>query len=143
MGKTSFCTYTSTSIYTFATLTGAAVRAFGPHTAALSGYNDKLKKQLIKVGKETDELYVSTHFNKHMMNAMDDDLADFSNLSNIESQGSTTAALFLTKFLSKKMQKKYVHCDMAGPGFAHSPWGHYEIGSTGFGVRSMVKLLSK
>ena len=132
-----------TSIYTFATLTGAAVKALGHETAALSGFNDKMKNKVIKAGKETDELYANAIFNKYMMNAMADDLADLSNLSSRDTLGSQTAGLFLTNFLTKKVRKKYLHIDMAGPGFAHNPWSLYKKGPTGFGVRTMVKLLSK
>ena len=132
-----------TAIYSIATLTGAAVKAFGPETAALSGFNDKMKKRVIKAGKETDELFANAMFNKYMMKAMDDDIADLSNLSSRDTLGSQTAGLFLTKFLTKKVRNKYLHIDMAGPGYADHPWGLYEKGATGFGVRSMVELLSK
>ena len=38
----------------------------------------------------------------------------------------------------------YVHCDIAGPGYAKKSWGHYKQGgATGFGIRSFVELLSK
>ena len=75
------------------------------------------------------------------MKSMDSKIADLCNISNRESLGSQTAGLFLTKFLSEKVRKKYLHCDMAGPGFADKPWGLYKEDATGFGVRTMLEIL--
>ena len=127
-------------IYSFATLTGAAVKAFGEETAALSGFNEKLKSKMIKSGENVDELYANAKFNKYMLDSLKTDQADISHIANRSSMGSQTAGLFLTYGLSKKNIEKFVHCDFAGPAYALKPWGTNIKGGTGFSVRTLIEM---
>jgi len=130
-------------IYSLATLTGAAIRAYGSQTGALVGFNDKMKKQMVKAGEKTDELFVNASFNKYIFKAMDDDIADLSNLSNLGlEQGCQTAGYFLTQTLNKKTRQKYMHLDFAGPVYASSPWGTNPKNATGFATRTFIELLT-
>ena len=129
-------------LYTFATLTGAAVNAFGNHTTALTGFNTKAKKQVISAGKKVDELFIDAPFNKYMLDAMKGDISDLTNLSSLGNMGCQTAGLFLTKaFKKEKNAKKYVHCDIAGTAFTKKPWGTNKKGATGATVRTFIELL--
>jgi len=106
-------------LYTFATLTGAAINSFGNQTTAITGFNTKAKKEVISTGKKVDELFIDAPFNKYMLDAMKGDISDLTNLSNLGNMGCQTAGLFLTKaFTKEKNTKKYVHCDIAGTGYA-------------------------
>jgi leucyl aminopeptidase len=129
-------------LYTFATLTGAAVNAFGDHTTALTGFNTKAKKQVISAGKKVDELFIDAPFNKYMLDAMNGSISDLSNLSNLGNMGCQTAGLFLTKaFKKEKNAKKYVHCDIAGTAYTKKSWGTNQKGATGATVRTFIELL--
>lgn len=127
-------------IYTFATLTGAAVYQFGDETAALVGFNDKLKHKIKKAGEGAGEIYMNAEFHKYMMDGVDDDLADVSN-TGTHGMGCQKAGLFLTNFINKKNKMKYVHVDIAGPSFISKPFGHNPSGATGFGVRTILNHL--
>ena len=130
-------------IYTAATLTGAAIAAFGNHSAALVGFNQKMKNKMIKAGKITDEIFVNAPFDKYMMKAMKHDIADLTNLSNTPGvQGCQTAGEFLTHALKKETQNKFLHCDFAGPVYASKPWGTNPKNATGFGVRTFIELFT-
>ncbi len=130
-------------IYSLATLTGAAIRAFGSKVGTLVGFNQTMKKKVTKAGKKAGEIYMDAKFNKYMMDAVDDDIADLSNLSNKGLEmGSQTAGLFLTKTLKEKTKKKYMHLDFAGPVYASSPWGTNPKNATGFATRTFIELLT-
>ena len=128
-------------LYTTATLTGHQVMAFGPHTATLVGFNEKIKKEVVKAGKNAGESFVSAPFNKYMLHDVDGDIADVNNLGNTPTQGCQKAGLFLTKFISKKNNNVFTHIDVAGPSRADSDWGSNVKGATGFGTRTLIQLV--
>ena len=126
-------------IYSIATLTGAAIAQFGEETSALVGFNNKLKKKLIKIGKEENELFINAEFNKYMLNSVNDPIADLRNTYDNRYMGCQKAGLFLTNALSKKIRKKYVHIDIAGPAYINKEFSINKKGATGETVRSLVK----
>jgi leucyl aminopeptidase len=66
-------------MYTFATLTGAAISQFGNEAAGMIGHNDKMKHRIAKAGNKAGEIFMDAAFNKYMLNGVDDTLADLSN----------------------------------------------------------------
>lgn len=130
----------ATEIYTFATLTGAAVAAFDYQAAAMVGYNKAMKKNIKKIGKKEDEIFCEAEIHKFLLSAVDDNIADLSNMGS-PNAGCQKAGLFLTKALSKKMKSRYLHLDIAGPAFANRTWGTNILGGTGFGVRTFLRYL--
>ena len=129
-------------IYSLATLTGSAVNQFGYEAAGMVGFNEKMKKELKKRGEETEEIWLNAEFHKYMLNSVEDDIADLSN-TGTPNQGCQKAGLFLTKSLTKKTVKKYLHCDIAGPSFVDKSFGVNPKGATGWGVSSFLELLKK
>lgn len=129
-----------TTIHTLATLTGAAVYQFGDETAALVGFNDKLKNKVKKAGDKAGEVFMNAEFHKYMMNGVDDSLADISN-TGTSGMGCQKAGLFLTNAIKKKNSQKYVHWDIAGPAYSTAPFGHNPAGGTGFGVRTLINFV--
>ena len=127
--------------HSLATLTGAAINAFGAEVAPLVGFNDKLKKKIIKSGKKVDEIFINAEFHKYMMDGVNGSITDLVN-TGTPTMGCQKAGLFLTNALTKKGRKKYVHWDIAGPAFAESPFGTNKKGGTGFGVRTLIELFS-
>lgn len=127
-------------IYSIATLTGAAVNAFGNEAAAMVGFNDGLKTEVKTAGEEAGEIFINAEFHKYMMKGVDDSLADLSN-TGTPRMGCQKAGLFLTNAITKKNKNKFLHLDIAGPAFAEKEWGTNKAGGTGFGVRTLIKLL--
>ena len=129
------------ALYSLATLTGAEVYQFGEEAAGLVGFNDKMKKVIQKAGDKAGEIFMDAAFHKYMMDAVDDDLADLSN-TGTPNMGCQKAGLFLTKAITKKNKKKFTHIDIAGPAYTKKAWGYNPVGGTGFGVRTLIELVS-
>lgn len=129
-------------IYTLATLTGAAVAAFGDEAAAMVGFNKKMKKKIRKAGVKAGEVFVDAPFNKYMLDGVNDSIADLSN-TGTKNMGCQKGGLFLTHAIEEKNKNKYVHLDIAGPAFVDKAFGTNVAGGTGFGVRTLIKYLEK
>ena len=127
-------------IYTFATLTGAAVYQFNGEATAMVGFNDKMKSKIKKVGEKEGEIFMNAEFHKYMLKGVDDSLADLSN-TGTPNMGCQKAGLFLTNFVIKKNKNKYLHLDIAGPAFIDKPFGTNVSGGTGVTVRSLIEYL--
>lgn len=126
-----------TNLYTIATLTGAKIYQFGKNTGALVGYSTKKKRGIIEAGKKSGEIFMNAEFNKYMMNSIDGDISDYKNLADSSvGMGCQTAGLFLTKFITKRNIKKFVHIDIAGAEIS-------DKNATGFGVRTLIQLIKK
>ena len=129
-------------MYTFATLTGAAVVQFGSEAAAMIGFNDEMKSTIKSIGENEGEYFMNAEFHKYMLNGVDDTVADLSNMGT-PNQGSQKAGLFLTKALTEDGQKKFMHVDFAGPAFVKTAFGSNQSGGTGFAVRTFINYLTK
>lgn len=127
-------------IYTFATLTGAAVYQFNGEASGMVGFNDKLKSKIKKIGEREGEIFMNAEFHKYMLNGVKDSLADLSN-TGTANMGCQKAGLFLTSAITKKNMKKYLHLDIAGPAFTSKPFGTNQIGGTGVSVRTFIEYL--
>jgi leucyl aminopeptidase len=71
---------------------------------------------------------------------LDSEIADLKNISGTRGGGALTAGLFLAEFTG---DIPWVHLDIAGPARAGGDDGYIGKGGTGFGVRTLVELLSK
>lgn len=128
-------------IFDFATLTGASIGAFGGYTTAVMGYNEKLKKRILKASKKSGELVGFMPFNDYMENKLESQIADFKNSSSNKNGSAITAALFLSKFIEEENKKKWLHFDIAGPSYRQENWGYYSYGATGVGIRLFLRFL--
>ena len=127
-------------IYTLATLTGAAVAAFGDEATAMVGYNKKMKKKIRKAGKKAGEVFVDAPFNKYMLDGVNDTVADLTNTGS-KNMGCQKGGLFLTHAITDENKDKYIHLDIAGPAFVDKAFGTNTTGATGCGVRTLIKHL--
>lgn len=128
-------------LYTFATLTGAALAQFGAEACGMVGFNDDMKNRIAKSGEKAGEIYMDAAFHKYMLDGVDDKLADLSN-TGTKYMGCQKAGLFLTKALEEGNKDKYLHLDIAGPAWADSAWGTNVSGGTGFAVRTFIEYLT-
>jgi leucyl aminopeptidase len=133
-------TYGPKAVIDLATLTGAAIIALGANVAAMIGSNkqlvDRLRKLSDKTGEKMWELPLYDEYHEQIRSTY----ADIKNVGG-RPGGAITAAAFLSNFVN---DVPWVHIDIAGTAWTQE--GTHEKsynhrGATGFGVRTLVKLL--
>jgi leucyl aminopeptidase len=126
------------AIVDIATLTGACVVALGPKIAGLMGNDDRLiaavQAAAVRAGEPTWPLPLPKAYRP----AIDSEVADMKNHSK-RGGGALTAGLLLQEFVE---DRPWVHLDIAGPSRSDDDSGDVRKGSTGFGVRTLLELLS-
>lgn len=128
-------------IFDIATLTGAAVVGVGQYTSAIMGFNEELKEKLVKSAKNSGELASTLDFNRYLKKSLQSNIADICNISNTRYGGAITAGQFLSEFINKDMQQKWLHIDIAGPAFVEHTWGENPYGGSGASVRMVVDFI--
>lgn len=114
-------------IVELSTLTGACIVALGNDIAGLWSSSDELAKELIRCSEEKVwRMPLQSQLNEQLNSK----IADIKNLGG-SGAGSTTAALFLQKFVSSK--KPFAHIDIAGP-----VWNYKQKVASGFGVKMLT-----
>ncbi len=126
-------------IIDLATLTGAIIVSLGSEYAGLFSNSDKLSKQLIDAGEDTDEKVWRMPLNKNFDKLIDSKNADMQNINYVGGAGSTTAAQFLQRFILNKTP--WAHLDIAGMAFSKYGGALNSGGATGYGVRLLNKLI--
>ncbi len=120
-----------------ATLTGACPVALGEKIAGLWGNTDQAIDQVRVAADEAGEAVWHMPLPGYYRKNIDSDVADMKN-TGPRYGGSINAALFLKEFVA---DVPWVHLDIAGP----ARWPddeHYQVkGGSGFGVRTLVKLI--
>lgn len=97
---------------TFATLTGAARVAMGPELTPFFCDDDALAEQIATAGdKVGDPLWRMPFWNGYDA-ALESDIADINNISDMGSAGAIIAALFLRRFVTQA--RYYAHFDIYG-----------------------------
>ena len=133
-------TYTPKAVIDLATLTGAAIIALGANVAALIGSNKQLIDRLRKLSDKTGEKMWELPLYDEYQDQIKSTYADIKNIGG-RPGGAITAAAFLSNFVN---DVPWVHIDIAGTAWIQE--GTHEKsynprGATGFGVRTLVKLL--
>jgi leucyl aminopeptidase len=128
----------ATNLIDLATLTGACVVALGNVNAGMMGTDqktiDRLRKNCSITGEKLWQLPLDDEYKK----AIRSEIADMKNVGN-RWGGAITAAKFLQEFTE---DTPWVHLDIAGVDLEHDPLPYASKGATGFGVRTLVQLLS-
>ena len=133
-------TYGPKAVIDLATLTGAAIIALGANVAPLIGNNKQLADRLRKLSDKTREKMWELPLYDEYYEQIRSTYADIKNIGG-RPGGAITAAAFLSNFVN---DVPWVHIDIAGTAWTHE--GTHEKsynhrGATGFGVRTLVKLL--
>jgi leucyl aminopeptidase len=125
-------------IIDIATLTGACVIALGNLNAGMMGNDqrmmDLLRKNCAITGERLWQLPLDSEYRK----ALDSDIADIKNVGP-RWGGAIIAAKFLQEFVE---ETPWVHLDIAGMDLDTEGKPFAAKGATGFGVRTLVQLLS-
>lgn len=135
-------TYTLTRIkpdelLDFATLTGGAVVALGPHIAPVMSNSPELVSKLLGAAGQVGEGMWQLPLPERLFDSLKSEIADMKN-SGERYGGAMIAGLFLKEFVGNT---PWAHVDMAGPVSASKEWGHISKGPTGFGVATLVEYL--
>jgi leucyl aminopeptidase len=131
--------YSPDAMIDIATLTGAAMLAFGPWATAGLGNDDALLEELRAAGDATGEtVWPMPLFDAHTK-AMRSQVADWKN-SGGRDAGISTAGAFLQGFVG---DTPWVHLDIAGSGMTGTQTPLHVGGGTGVGVRLLTEWVAK
>jgi len=126
-------------IVDLATLTGACLVALGAEYAGLMGNDDaaiaRVESAAGGAGENVWHLPLPDEYRKQL----DSEVADLRNIGAGRYGGTLTAGLFLENFVA---DTPWVHLDIAGPVTTDSAGGEFQKGATGFGVRTLLELVS-
>ncbi|MBI4975316.1 leucyl aminopeptidase [Candidatus Peregrinibacteria bacterium] len=130
------------NIITIATLTGAVALALGDRYAGLLGNNTKLRRELMKAGKEVDDLGWGLPLHSDYKKAMDSAVADIRNrdVETYRMAGCSKGAAFLEKFVEGNT---WCHIDIGGTAFTDSPKPYQTRGATAHGFKMLLRYLEK
>ena len=127
------------AIIDLATLTGACMVALGDRTAGAMGNHDGLRERVLDAADHAGEAMWPLPLPEHLRKGIDSDIADLKNIGSNGYGGALTAGLFLREFVG---EVPWVHLDIAGPADARSGYDEVSKGGTGFGVRTLARLLA-
>jgi leucyl aminopeptidase len=133
--------YTPRAIIDLATLTGACIIALGSNVAAAIGTNKLLTERLIKASEKTGEKVWSLPLHDEYHEQIKSTVADIKNIGG-RPAGAITAAAFLSNFTN---DIPWVHLDIAGTAWTQEGTldrSYNPKGATGFGVRTVLKMLT-
>ena len=126
------------NIIDIATLTGAAVVAFGETVAPILTDDENIAKTIKESSLKTGELTWQLPMFEHYGENLKSDVADLNNISSEKNSGTITAAMFLKNFVK---DAKWAHIDIAGPAWYSKARGYRPKNSTGFGVRLLTEII--
>ncbi|MCU1351499.1 MAG: leucyl aminopeptidase, partial [Acidimicrobiales bacterium] len=76
---------------------------------------------------------------EHLRGSLDSDIADLRNIGTGRYGGALTAGLFLREFVGDGIP--WAHLDIAGPYFVSEAHDEVPKGGTGFGVRTVARVV--
>ncbi|PPF88288.1 leucyl aminopeptidase [Subtercola sp. Z020] len=129
------------AIVDLATLTYAIVHALGDRTAGVFSNDDALLENLQAAAVTSDEQVWHMPMPAYLETQVDSLIADIKNFPGVPSSRSSTAAMFLQRFVPEG--QAWAHLDIAGPAWAESEYGVAPLGATGFGVRLLAELFER
>ncbi|HEV3362837.1 MAG TPA: leucyl aminopeptidase [Acidimicrobiia bacterium] len=127
------------AVIDLATLTGACMVALGIKVAGLMGNDDGWIGQVRDAAERAGESVWHLPLPQEYRKDLDSEIADLKNITGTRYGGALSAGLFLSEFTGGI---PWVHLDIAGPARAPSDDGYIAKGGTGFGVCTLVEVLS-
>jgi leucyl aminopeptidase len=128
------------AIVDLATLTGACMVALGTKIAGLMGNHEGFVDQVRASADAQGEPVWPLPLPADMRSSIDSDVADIKNISGQRWGGALVAGVFLQEFVGEGIA--WAHLDIAGPADAAEDDGETRKGGTGYGVRTLLHLLS-
>lgn len=124
------------TVFDFATLTGAAIAAFGNHCAAALSNDDEIYAQYSEAAKIAGENQWRLPILPEYVELLKHPEADLTNSAG--NPGTITAGLFLKEFVE---DKPWIHVDIAPVTLLGKAWGYYDKGATGYGVKTLYEFM--
>lgn len=122
-----------------ATLTGAAAVAVGTIGTVIMGTAGReVMENLNEAGYSSYERTVEFPLWEEYGKMIESEIADCKNIG-----GRDAGAITAGKFLEKFTDYPWVHMDIAGPSYLHTPDGYRTTGGTGTGVRLLLEFVKK
>jgi leucyl aminopeptidase len=128
------------AVVDLATLTGACMVALGTKLAGLMGNDEGWIAQVRAAADAAGEGVWPLPLPADMRRQIDSDVADIKNVAGARWGGALIAGLFLQEFVGDGIP--WAHLDIAGPAEATEDDAEARKGGTGFGVRTLLRLLS-
>jgi leucyl aminopeptidase len=128
------------AIVDLATLTGACMVALGTKIAGLMGTDETFAAQVQAAADAEGEPLWRLPLPSEMRAELDSDVADIKNVADKRWGGASIAGVFLQEFVSDDIP--WVHLDIAGPADSPDDDALTRKGGTGFGVRTLLRLLA-
>ena len=128
------------AIVDLATLTGACMVALGTKIAGLMGNHEGFLDQVQAAADAEGEPVWPLPLPADMRAELDSEVADIKNISGKRWGGASIAGVFLQEFVGDGIP--WAHLDIAGPADSAEDDGLTRKGGTGFGVRTLLHLLS-
>lgn len=120
-----------------ATLTGACIVALGEEVAGLMANDKKLSDIILESAKTENEKIWPLPLEENYRTMLKSNVADLKNTTK-KYGGALTAGLFLQEFVENT---PWAHLDVAGPVWLEKKTDVLEEGASGFGVRTILRLL--
>jgi leucyl aminopeptidase len=127
------------AIVDLATLTGAAVVALGKDMAGLLGNDQALIDEVRAAGARAGEPLWQLPMPEDYRAHIESDVADMRNVGRSGQAGTIAAAMLLREFVA---EVPWAHLDIAGPARSDEARFYLAKGGTGFGVRTLVALVT-
>jgi len=127
------------AIVDLATLTGACMVALGVRTAGLMGNDEDLVERVLRAGERAGEALWALPLPDHLRATLDSEIADLRNIGTGPYGGALLAGTFLREFVG---DVAWAHLDIAGPASTGTAYDEHPKGATGFGVRTLARLLA-
>src|ERR671913_212166 len=128
------------AIVDLATLTGACMVALGTRIAGLMGNDDAFLGQVEAAADKAGERVWRLPLPDDMRPSLDSEVADLKNIAGGRFGGALVAGVFLQEFVDSGTP--WAHLDIAGPADAPDEDAETRKGGTGFGVRTLLRLLT-
>lgn len=127
-------------IIDLATLTDAVSMAAGRRVAGLFANDDALQERVLAAASRAGENIWPMPRDGIDKRRLDSKIADLINTPHYRYGQSTLAAIFLREFVPPSIP--WAHLDIAGPAYTEDEEGVWVQGATGFGVRTLIELLT-
>ncbi|MCO5275559.1 MAG: leucyl aminopeptidase [Flavobacteriales bacterium] len=131
--------YDAETIFTLATLTGAASRAIGTQGSVVMGTApEEHFSRLQQAAEQTFERLARMPFWEEYGDELKSDIADLKNIG-----GALAGQITAGKFLARFTTKPFIHIDIAGTAFLDKRDHYRPKGGTGVGVRLLFDYLKR
>jgi len=127
------------AIIDVATLTGACVVALGSEVAGVMGNDSRLVAAVQRAAERAGEPVWHLPLPQSYKKLYESNIADMKNIGRPGGPGALLAGLILEEFVG---DRPWAHIDIAGPANTDEDAFDQRKGATGFGVRTVIELLS-